>query len=221
MTSLFQRRPEYALSEPGQLLSYTVSASFNTLARKYRLRSSGVRKSTFLSPNKLDSSRSIRAIPRRPGMLSASNSTRTSTSLSGPKSGRSAEPNMAKRRTPRSRQNEAIRSLEICTWGFIPNLPHTQNSDPSDWDDSITRNSVRADSSSHPSLPSKNIHTIMCPANNRRVSKPLHKPEIINTDLADRKISGPKLTTGDDRSLFRSPASCPAWRLTWNRTCIV
>ncbi len=67
-----------------------------TRSRKYRLSSFGVLRSTS-RPTSAERSRSIRTI-HSPTVSPGSNSTSTSTSLSGPKSGRNADPNTLNRR---------------------------------------------------------------------------------------------------------------------------
>ena len=82
-------------------------ASLITLARKYRLRSPGVLRSTC-RPISSESSRCSAAMPMSPIRISGKNSTNTSTSLSDRKSLRSADPNSDRRWIPWRLQNSAI-----------------------------------------------------------------------------------------------------------------
>jgi len=66
----------------GRHPAYWTSAVLMTSARKCRLRSCAVRRSTCRPPINAESSASIRAMPSRPGDIPGSNSTSRSTSLS-------------------------------------------------------------------------------------------------------------------------------------------
>jgi len=85
----------------------------------YLLRSSGVRRSTLLPPRRAESSRSSRASPKKPTTAPGSNSTSTSISLSGRKSGRMTDPKSERRRILCCAQNSAIRSLQISIAGVM------------------------------------------------------------------------------------------------------
>ena len=100
--------------------AYWTTALSRTSWRKWRLRSWGVRRSTFRPPKSVDSSISSPAMPSRPGDRPSTNSTSTSTSLSGPKSARRAEPNSASQRMSCTRQKEASSAFGIDNCGLIP-----------------------------------------------------------------------------------------------------
>ncbi len=100
-----------------------------TCWRKYRLRSSGVRRSTLRPPSRGDNAISMPAMPKRPGARPGANSTNTSTSLSGPKSSRNAEPKIASRRMPCARQKSASSGLGIDSCAFMAKAPYHRYQD--------------------------------------------------------------------------------------------
>lgn len=127
----FAKRPTSAAAKRDHPAADCTSASSITCLRRYRLRLPGVRMSTFRPPNKADSCRSIPARSKSVGIRSGLNTTSTSTSLSGRKSSRSAEPKMASRPIPCFR-----RRLQALLWKTryglsLSNLQHLQALDAS------------------------------------------------------------------------------------------
>jgi len=100
-------RQSATISRDHHAATYCGTASRSTSSRNVRLSSAAVRRSTFL-PRTSPSSNSRPAIRRSPGTQPGSNSTRTSTSLVGPKSSRKIDPNSDSRRIRLRRQNAAI-----------------------------------------------------------------------------------------------------------------
>src|SRR5712691_3830609 len=92
--------------------AYWTSASPSTRSRIRSFRNFGVTSSTRRPPRSLESSCSSR-MKAKPGTWPASNSTRTSMSLSGRKSSRRTEPNKASRRMWFLRQKSAIFSRSM------------------------------------------------------------------------------------------------------------
>ena len=90
--ALAVRHRAYAGAGRDHPRAYRTTAEVNTSSRKYRLRSRGVRRSTFRPPSRAEGSFSMRARPKNPGTCPSSNSTSTSTSLSGREYSRRTEP---------------------------------------------------------------------------------------------------------------------------------